>query len=100
MDRNEFYEELYYLPQTYRFDVNNNKIVGLHRVSPVNPVTAVAYRKTGVLYGNNKRETLKAGRALGLSSDFTSQIYEATKGAYNRGNTQVIRGRIRSALGV
>lgn len=100
MEVNEFYDELYYLPQTYKFDVNGTQIIGSHGIESVNPVTAVAYRKTRVLYGNTKKETLKAGRALGLSSDFTSQVYEAAKGLYNRGNTQVVRGRIRSALGV
>ena len=65
-----------------------------------NPVTAVAYRSTGEVYGTNKRETLKAGKALGLTREFTNHVYNATTSVSNRGNTQVVRGKIRSALGV
>ena len=65
-----------------------------------NPVTVLAYRQTGEVYGTNKRETLKAGRVLGLTREFTTHVYNATAGVSNRGNTQVVRGKIRSALGV
>jgi hypothetical protein len=84
MESNEFYTALSKLPSSYSF----------------NPVTAVAYRHTGEVYGTNKRETLKAGKALGLTREFTSHVYNATAGVSNRGNTQVVRGKIRSALGV
>tara|TARA_R100000008_G_scaffold18244_1_gene9136 strand:+ start:148 stop:465 length:318 start_codon:yes stop_codon:yes gene_type:complete len=103
MESNEFYSTLSSLPSSYRFDVEGKTITGQvtrgsARGATVNPVTAVAYRTTGEVYGTNKRETLKAGKALGLTREFTSHVYNATTGVSNRGNTQVVRGKIRSAL--
>ena len=103
MESNEFYSTLSSLPSSYRFDVEGKTITGQvtrgsARGATVNPVTAVAYRTTGEGYGTNKRETLKAGKALGLTREFTSHVYNATTGVSNRGNTQVVRGKIRSAL--
>lgn len=106
MKSSEFYCKLSRLPSTYDFSVNGNTITGVNtgrgeaRGESFNPVTAVAHRVTGEVYGTNKRETLRAGRAIGLTSQFTSHVYNATTGMSNRGNTQVVRGKIRSALGV
>ena len=105
MESNEFYTALSKLPSSYSFDVDGRTITGevtrgAAIGSTINPVTAVAYRHTGEVYGTNKRETLKAGKALGLTREFTSHVYNATAGVSNRGNTQVVRGKIRSALGV
>jgi len=105
MENNEFYTTLASLPKSYSFGVVDNTIVGsTNRGSAkgvtFNPVTAVAYRQTGEVYGTNKRETLKAGRALGLNRSFTETVYNATTGVSNRGNTQVVRGKVKSALGV
>jgi hypothetical protein len=103
MESNEFYTALSRLPQSYfstEGELTGSIAGGQHRGEPVNPVTAVAYKATGTVYGTNKRETLKAGRALGLSSNFVSTVYNATTASSNRGNTQVVRGKIRSALGV
>ena len=103
MESNEFYSTLASLPSTYRFGVDGKAITGkltrgTARGATLNPVTAVAYRSTGQVYGTNKRETLKAGRALGLTREFATHVYNATTGVSNRGNTQVVRGKIRSAL--
>tara|TARA_Y100001973_G_C5146430_1_gene305651 strand:- start:592 stop:912 length:321 start_codon:yes stop_codon:yes gene_type:complete len=106
MNSSDFYSALENLPGTYQFAVDGNTIVGKHtgrssvRGSSLNPVTALAYRQTGSVYGSNKRETLRAGRALGLTREFTNHVYNATTGVSNRGNTQVVRGKIRCALGV
>lgn len=100
MESNEFYQALTRLPGTFKFSIDDNKIVGLHKTTPVNPITALAYSKTGTLYGTNKRETLRAGKALGLTTDFTNHVYNAATGVSNRGNSQVVRGKIKSALGV
>ena len=64
-----------------------------------NPLTAVRIELREKFF-TNKRETLKAGKALGLTREFTNHVYNATTGVSNRGNTQVVRGKIRSALGV
>lgn len=105
MDSNEFYQTLSSLPSTYSFGVEDKTIVGTTKRGKArgvtfNPVTAVAYRRTGEVYGTNKRETLKAGKALGLTREFTSHVYNAATSVSNRGNVQVVRGKIRSALGV
>ena len=103
MVSSEFYSTLASLPSSYSFDLQGKQITGTTnrgsaRGVAFNPVTAVAYRSTGQVYGTNKRETLKAGKALGLTREFTSHVYNATAGVSNRGNTQVVRGKIRSAL--
>ena len=41
---------------------------------------------------------MKAGTQLGLPRNFTSTVYDATNARSNRGNTQVVRGRILSRL--
>ena len=102
MKSNEFYSRLASLPSTYSWSVDGTAITGQGtrnlRGHTFNPVTAVANRLTGDTYGTNKRETLKAGRALGLTNEFTGHVYNATAGSLNRGNSQVVRGKIRSAL--
>ncbi len=104
MESSDFYSALASLPGTYNFNVDGNTITGTYtgrgsvRGAAINPVTALALRQTGGVYGSNKRETLRAGRALGLSREFTSHVYNATTSVSNRGNTQVVRGKIRSAL--
>lgn len=105
MESNEFYTTLASLPKSYNFGVVDNTIVGSTNRGTAkgvtfNPVTVVAFRQTGEVFGTNKRDTLKAGKALGLTREFTNHVYNATTGVSNRGNAQVVRGKIRSALGV
>ena len=103
MENNEFYTALTKLPKTYfntEGQLTGEITGGDYRGEVVNPVTAVAYKATGTVYGTNKRETLRAGKVLGLNREFTNHVYNATVGVSNRGNTQVVRGKIKSALGV
>jgi hypothetical protein len=92
--------------RTYRWESQDGKVVGTvlrgyNRGQSVNPITALAYRKTGTTYRNTKKDTLKAGTALGLNSSFVEQVYDAVSGlGSHRGNTQVLRGRIRNYLNV
>ncbi|MQF98075.1 MAG: hypothetical protein FI729_00895 [SAR202 cluster bacterium] len=103
MESNEFYKALAKLPKSY-FNQEGSLVGeitgGQYRGEAVNPVTAVAYKTTGTVYGTNKRETLRAGKVLGLNTGFTSHVYDAVTSVSNRGNTQVVRGKVRSALGV
>jgi len=103
MESKEFYTALTRLPNSYfntEGELTGSIAGGQYRGESVNPVTAVAYKATGTVYGTNKRGTLQAGRALGLNKNFTETAYNAITGGSNRGNTQVVRGKIRSALGV
>ena len=103
MQINEFYDALRQLPQSYSFDVQkDNSIAGAGqrklKGASFNPVTAVAHRTNGTVFGTNKRDTQRAGKALGLSPRAVNTIYNATTSGSNRGNTQVVRGKIRQAL--
>lgn len=103
MESNEFYSALTRLPNSYfstEGELTGSIAGGQYRGETVNPVTAVAYKATGTVYGTNKRETLRAGKDLGLNRHFTETVYNAITSVSNRGNTQVVRGKIRSALGV
>lgn len=103
MERSDFYEMLSTISNQYNWNINDNEIVahGRNRNQIYNPVTALARSmRVYSASGNNKKETLKAGTAMGLPREFTEQVYNATISASNRGNAQVVRGRIRSALGV
>ena len=103
MESKEFYTALTKLPSSYfstEGDLTGSIAGGQYRGEVVNPVTAVAYKATGRIFGTNKRATLQAGRALGLNRHFTETVYNAITSVSNRGNTQVVRGKIRSALGV
>lgn len=104
MERSDFYQALSASPTAYNWGVNDSNSItatvtrGKYKGQTFNPVTAVANYLGVGSYGSNKRETLKAGTALGLPRSFTETLYSASTGASNRGNAQVVRGRIRSAL--
>ena len=103
MDTSEFYTTLNNLPQCYTWGMEDTQITvtktrGVARGTSFNPVTAVAHRRGLGVYGNNKRDTLKAGTALGLPRTFTSNVYDAVRSITNRGNAQVVRGRILEAI--
>ena len=104
MQISEFYDNLSSVSSTYKWEVGSRQTIGATGTRgktkgvAVNPITAVAHRRGLGTYGSNKRETLKAGKALGLTKTFTENVYQATTNYSNRGNSQVVRGRILSAL--
>ena len=104
MERSDFYCSLSKLPRTYNWNVEDNKTIaavktrGPAKGKTFNPVTAIAHKSGLGIFGHTKRDTLKAGTALGLPREFTSHVYAATTSVSNRGNAQVVRGKIRSAL--
>jgi len=98
-----FYDMLTELPKCYSWTRENNNIVakkirGTSKGTVFNPITAVASSRGLGTYMNNKKDTMKAGTQLGLPRNFTSTVYDATNARSNRGNTQVVRGRILSRL--
>ena len=103
-NQGEFYDQLSDLPQSYGFGVDgSNQIIGQGKRGKAKgirftPVTAVAHRNGLGTYSSNKRDTLRAGKALGLTKTFTENLYQASTNHSNRGHSQVVRGRIRSAL--
>ena len=87
----------------YSWNLQDNVLKGVkssgqNKGLEVNPVTALATSQGKGSFGTGKRDTLKAGKALGLSTEFINHVFNAANGATNRGNTQVVRGKIRSAL--
>ena len=105
MTQQEFYEALSKTTKAYSWSIEDNKITGTVRSGKdkgqtVSPVTAVCRSKGHGVYRPTKAGTRTAAKKLGLSSGFTSSAYEATTGSTNRGNGQVVRGRVRQALGL
>lgn len=105
MGYREFFERLENVGNAYRWNVNNNRVVATIQSGPLkgltlNPITALAHKAGLGFFANNIRETEYAASLLGFSRNFTRNVYSAIVGTHNRGNTQVVRGRIRSALEV
>lgn len=102
MNTSEFFSTLSKLKKKYDWQVDgDNKIVAVESSKTYNPITAIAKNTMGYKpQGNSKRETIQAGKSLGLTKEFCEQVYNATISTSNRGNVQVVRGRIRSALNV
>lgn len=105
MNYSEFFNRLENVATSYRWDVNDNKVVakiqsGNWRGFTLNPITALAHKSGFGLFNNNREDTEFAARLLGISRKFARKVYSATLGSYNHGDIQVVRGRIRSALEV
>ena len=104
MDSKEFYSKLSQTSSTYSWEVTTSQSVattgkrGKVKGVKLNPVTAVAYKQGKGVFASNKRGTQQAGKALGLTKTFTENLYQATTNQSNRGHSQVVRGKIRSAL--
>ena len=105
MTSNDFLEKLNNVSSAYCWSINNNKVVatiksGPNRGKTLNPLTALAHKAGFGVFENNRDGTEYAGSVLGLDRKTTRSIYSAILGTNNRGNTQVVRGKIRSALEV
>jgi hypothetical protein len=105
MNYKEFIDRLYGLSSSYRWGVENKKVVakiksGPNRGFTLNPVTALAHKCGFGFFKNNREETEAAASLIGIPRTTARNIYSATIGTKNRGNAQVIRGKIRSALEV
>jgi len=105
MDRKEFFERLENVARSYHWDVDGNKVIakiqsGWNRGATLNPITALAHKCGFGVFNNTRDDTEYAARLLGIPRRFARNIYSATIGTYNHGDTQVVRGRIRSALEV
>ena len=106
MNLSEFLTKLDTLSYAYHWDVDtHNKVVatiqsGPNRGHTLNPVTALAHKCGFGLFDNTRDGTEYAASLIGLPRREARKVYSATLGTYNRGNTQVVRGKIRSALEV
>lgn len=105
MKRSEFLTRLENVANSYHWDIDNGKVVakiqsGRNRGFTLNPITALAHKSGLGFFDNTRDETEFAARLLGISRNFARNVYSATLGTYNHGDTQVVRGKIRSALEV
>ncbi len=103
MNVNDFLHRLESISTAYSWDIDHNKVVatiksGPNRGNTLNPVTALAHKSGFGFFDNNREDTVYAASLLGLPRKYARSIYSATIGSNNRGNSQVIRGKIRSAL--
>lgn len=105
MNYSEFFDRLSNVSNSYQWNISDNKVVatiqsGYNRGLTLNPITALAHKSGFGFFNNTREDTEFAARLLGISRSIARNVYSATLGTYNRGNTQVVRGRIRSALEV
>lgn len=105
MNYSEFLNKLSNIAESYHWDINDNRVTaiiqsGLFKGVTLNPITALAHKSGFGFFDNTRKDTEFAARLLGISRRVARNIYSATLGTYNRGNTQVLRGKIRSALEV
>ena len=73
---------------------------GKNRGQVYDPITAVARYTGHGNYGVNKRGRKAAGKASELTSTLSNSVVQATEATCNRGNYQVLRGRIKQVLGL
>lgn len=106
MNFENFLNRLYNVSTSYHWHVNDeNKVVatiqsGPNRGYTLNPVTALAHKSGLGFFEDTRDGTEYAASFLGIPRKLARNIYSATIGSNNRGNTQVVRGKIRSALEV
>lgn len=105
MNRTDFFERLYNVASSYHWGLTGNKVTatvqsGPYRGETLNPITALAHKAGLGVFDNTRDGTEWAASELGLTRDFARSVYSATLATHNRGNTQVLRGRIREALEV
>lgn len=105
MNYSEFFNRLQNVANSYHWNIDGKKVTATIRSGPargltLNPITALAHKSGFGFFDNTRDETEYAASLLGISRKFARNVYSATIASNNHGNTQVVRGRIRSALEV
>ena len=101
MTETQFLVTLSQTTDAYKWSVENNKITGKARNGKargkkLDPLTAVCRYTTQTTL----RSPCKAACKMGMSKTLASNVTDATKAKSNRGNSQVLRGKMRQVLGV
>ena len=105
MTETQFLIALSQTTSAYKWGVEGKTIVGTAkngktRGKKFDPVTAVC-RSTGKgTYASTCKGKKQAASKLGLTSTLTTNVSNATQAKSNRGNYQVLRGKIRQVLDV
>lgn len=101
MNQTQFLSQLSQVSNSYAWTYRNNSLIGVARYGndrgmQFNPITALARSKRLGTFLKNKAGTTAASRSLGLSTTTRDSILSSN----NRGNAQVVRGRMLNTLGV
>ena len=101
MDQTQFLQTLARTTNAYSWSYEGNQITGVarngaDRGKTFNPVTAVARTMRHGTFANTQRGTTQAASRLGLTSSTATSVLCKS----NRGNAQVVRGRILKSLGL
>ena len=105
MTETQFLLALSQTTKSYSWTLEGKTIVGTAkngktRGKKFDPLTAVC-RSTGQgTYASTCRGRKSAASKLGITAKLASNVSQAAKAASNRGNGQVLRGKIRQVLGV
>ena len=105
MTETQFLIALSQTTSAYKWGVEGKTIVGTARNGKTrgkkfDPVTAVC-RSTGKgTYSSTCKGKKQAASKLGLTNTFTTNVSSATTAKSNRGNYQVLRGKMRQVLDV
>lgn len=105
MKYQDFFNRLYNIAYSYDWTIDNKKVTATIHSGPnkghtLNPITALAHKSGYGIYEDTREGTEQAASVLGISRNFARSVYSAILGTKNTGNSQVVRGKIRSALEV
>lgn len=97
MNQDNFMRAFEALSDLYIWSYSKNRLLAFSRSGEVlNPVTAVALSRCGILFRNTKRDTERAARLLGITKQLAMAIYSTS----NRGHSQIVRGKLLKIIGV
>jgi phage terminase large subunit-like protein len=105
MTETQFLVALSQTTTAYKWTVDNKQIVGTAkngktRGKKFDPVTAVCRSVGKGTYASTCRGKKQAASKIGLTDTLAKNVSSATQAKSNRGNYQVLRGRMRQVLDV
>ncbi len=103
MNEIQFLLALQKTQKSYKWQLRGKKIRGVARNGNdrgeiFDPVTAVSRYTGNGTYEVTQRGRTRAGKSTGLSTTLTHNVIHASDAKNNRGNSQVLRGRIKQIL--
>ena len=105
MTETQFLITLAQTRKAYNWSTEGKTIVGVAKNGKARgkkyaPITAVCRYAGKGTNPSTKRGTTKAGKQLGMTPTLTKNVSNATQAVSNRGNSQVLRGKIKQVLGL
>jgi hypothetical protein len=103
MNEIQFLLALQKTQKSYKWQLRGKKIRGVARNGNdrgelFDPITAVSRYTGNGTYEVTQRGRKRAGKSTGLSTTLTHNVIHASDAKSNRGNSQVLRGRIKQIL--